>query len=198
METTAEATRRINYLGAIMEAQLEEMRRDPSVIIMGEDIRASVFGTTDGFLEEFGPARVRNTPISELGFCGAAIGAAMTGLRPIVDLTISSFLFVAMDQFVSQAAKNRYMFGGQASIPVVYRATMFYGNAMAAHHSDRPYPMFMGVPGLKIITPSSPYDVKGLLKSAIRDDDPVLCFEDQTVWAGRGEVPDGEYLIPLG
>jgi pyruvate/2-oxoglutarate/acetoin dehydrogenase E1 component len=196
--TAQPATRRLNYLGAIREAQLEEMRRDASVIILGEDIRASVFGTSDEFLAEFGPNRVRNTPISELGFCGAAIGAAMTGLRPIVDLTIASFLYVAMDQLVSQAAKNRYMFGGQASIPVVYRAAMFYGGANAAHHSDRPYPMFMNVPGLKIITPSSPHDAMGLLKSAIRDDDPVLCFEDQTVWGSREAVPAEEYLIPLG
>jgi pyruvate/2-oxoglutarate/acetoin dehydrogenase E1 component len=198
--TTAEtATKRLNYLAAIREAQLEEMRRDESVIVLGEDVEAGVFGTTTGFVDEFGKSRVRNTPLSEAGFCGAAVGAAMTGMRPIVDLTIASFLYVAMDQIVSQAAKTRYMFGGQPSIPVVYRGAMFYGGADAAHHSDRPYPMFMNVPGLKLIAPSSPTACKGLLKAAIRDDDPVICFEDKTLWGSREEVPaDEDFLIPLG
>ena len=165
-----------NYLQAIHEAQWEEMTRDPRVIIMGEDLRRNLFGTSSGLLEEFGPERVRDLPLSENGFVGAAVGAAMTGLRPIVDITIASFMYCAMDQLVNQAAKNRYMFGGQADIPVVYRAAMFYSGAIGAHHADRPYPMFMGVPGLKIIAPSTPADMKGLLKAAIREDDPVLCF----------------------
>lgn len=197
--TTATASKRLNYLAAIREAQLEEMRRDENVIVLGEDVEAGVFGTTTGFVEEFGKSRVRNTPLSEAGFCGAAVGAAMTGLRPIVDLTIAAFLYVAMDQIVSQAAKTRYMFGGQPRIPVVYRGAMFYGGSDAAHHSDRPYPMFMNVPGLKLIAPSSPTDCKGLLKAAIRDDDPVICFEDKTLWGSREEVPsDPEFTIPLG
>jgi pyruvate/2-oxoglutarate/acetoin dehydrogenase E1 component len=192
------ATRRLTYLAAIREAQQAEMRRDRTVIVLGEDVEAAVFGTTAGFVEEFGRARVRNTPISELGFCGAAIGAAMTGLRPIVDLSIATFMYVATDAIISQAAKTRYMFGGQARIPVVFRAAMFYGGSDAAHHSDRPYPTFMTVPGLKIIAPTSPADAKGLLTSAIRDDDPVLCFEDKNLWATREPVPDGEHLVPLG
>lgn len=195
---SAEATHRVSYLGAIREAQLEELRRDERVIMLGEDIVADMFGTAAGFFEEFGPERIRNTPISELAFSGAAVGAAMTGLRPIVDIQIATFLYVAMDPIVNQAAKTRYMFGGQASIPVVYRAAMFHDGGNAAHHSDRPYPTFMTVPGLKIIVPSNPYDAKGLLKSAVRDDDPVLCFESSTLWNRRAAIPDEEYLVPLG
>jgi pyruvate/2-oxoglutarate/acetoin dehydrogenase E1 component len=174
------------------------MARDDRVIIMGEDLRRNLFGTTSGFLDEFGPERVRDVPLSENGFVGAAVGAAMTGLRPIVDITIASFMYCAMDQLVSQAAKNHYMFGGQAAIPVVYRAAMFYSGPIAAHHADRPYPMFMNVPGLKIIAPSGPADMKGLLKAAIREDDPVLCFEDQAVWGERESIPDGDHVVPLG
>ncbi len=196
--TPRRKTRRISYLQAISEAQSEEMTRDPDVIIMGEDIEANVFGTSGGFVDRFGSNRVRNTPISEAGFTGAAIGAAMTGLRPIVDYTVASFLYIAMDQLVNQAAKLRYMSGGQTSIPAVFRAAMFYDGAFAAHHSDRPYPMFMNTPGLKVILPSGPYDVKGLLKSAIRDNDPVLCFEPVGLWNSREIVPPEEYLIPLG
>lgn len=190
--------RQISFLQAIREAQLEEMRRDPRVFIMGEDIRNNVFGASAGFLEEFGPERVRNTPLSEGGFTGAAAGAAMVGMRPIVDYTIAPFLYVAMDQLISIVAKSSYLYGGQTKVPVVLRAAMFYGNSNAAQHSDRPYPMFMGVPGLKIIIPATPYDMKGLLKSAIRDDDPVMCFEDGRLWGTRGDVPEEEYLIPLG
>ncbi len=190
--------REITYLEAISEAQREEMRRDPHVFIMGEDAQANVFGTMGGFLEEFGPERFRNTPLSEAGFVGAAIGAAMVGMRPIVDLSIASFMYVAMDQFVSMAAKATYMYGGQTHVPVVFRAGLFFGGSNAAQHSDRPYPMFMGVPGLKIILPSTPYDVKGLLKSAVREGDPVICFEDGMLWGLKGPVPEEEYLIPLG
>ncbi len=196
--TSAEKKRPRNYLQAIHEAQWEEMTRDPRVIIMGEDLRRNLFGTTSGFLEKFGPERVRDVPLSENGFVGAAVGAAMTGLRPIVDITIASFMYCAMDQLVSQAAKNRYMFGGQANIPVVYRAAMFYSGPMGAHHADRPYPMFMNVPGLKIIAPSTPADMKGLLKAAIREDDPVLCFEDQSLWGDRAVIPEGDHVVMLG
>jgi acetoin:2,6-dichlorophenolindophenol oxidoreductase subunit beta len=201
----------MTFLQAIRQAQYEEMQRDPNVIIMGEDVRADILGTSAGFLDEFGPERVRNVPLSEAGFVGAAVGAALTGLRPIVDMMLSSFMYCAMDQFVSQAAKSRYMFGGQADIPVLYRAGMFYGGAEAAHHSDRPYSTFMTVPGLKIIVPSSPVDAKGLIKSAVRCNDPVLCFEDGSLWPTKGpvavegealptgEVPDDpDLLIPLG
>lgn len=190
--------RELTYLQAIYEAQREEMQRDPRVFIMGEDIRHSIYGTTAGFVEEFGEERVRDTPLSENGFVGAAAGAAMVGVRPIVDITLASFLYVAMDQIVSITAKATYMYGNQTKLPVVIRAALFYGNAFAAQHSDRPYPMFMNVPGLKIIAPATPYDIKGLLKSAIRDDDPVLCFEDGSVWFNKSHVPEEEYLIPLG
>ncbi|MBX5466362.1 MAG: alpha-ketoacid dehydrogenase subunit beta [Firmicutes bacterium] len=190
--------REITYLQAIYEAQREEMQRDARVFIMGEDLESSVYGTTRGFTEEFGRERVRNTPLSENGFVGAAAGAAMVGLRPIVDINIASFMYVAMDQLVSIVAKATYMYGGQARVPLVIRAAMFYNGANAAQHSDRPYPMFMNMPGLKIIAPSSPYDIKGLLKTAIRDDDPVLCFEDATLWFTKEAVPEEEYLIPLG
>lgn len=197
----------MSYLGAIGAAQREAMEADERVIIIGEDVEANVYGTMGGgksrsdegdFLQMFGRNRIRNTPISEEGIVGAAAGAAMTGLRPIVDLSYSSFLYMAMDQFVNQVAKNRYMFGGQASMPVVFRSAMFYGLNTGAHHSDRPYPMFMNVPGLKIIAPASPSDAKGLLRAAIDSDDPVLIFEAVLLWGLKEEVDDEEYRIPLG
>ena len=198
----------MSYLGAIGAAQREAMDADERVIIMGEDVEANVYGTTGGsgksraaegdFLQRYGRNRIRNTPISEEVIVGAAAGAAMTGLRPIVDLSYSSFLYMAMDQFVNQVAKNRYMFGGQASLPVVFRSAMFYGLNTGAHHSDRPYPMFMNVPGLKIIAPASPSDAKGLLRSAVDSDDPVLIFEACLLWGMKEEVSEEEYRIPLG
>ncbi len=198
----------MSYLGAIGAAQKEAMLADERVVIIGEDVEANVYGTTGGagksravegdFTQQFGRNRIRNTPISEEVIVGAAIGAAMTGLRPIVDLSYSSFLYMAMDQFVNQAAKNRYMFGGQASIPVVFRSAMFYGLNTGAHHSDRPYPMFMNVPGLKVITPAYPSDAKGLLRSAVDSDDPVLIFEACILWGSKEDVDENEYKIPLG
>ncbi len=191
--------REITYLEAVYEAQHEEMQRDERVFIIGEDIETSFFGTTSGFLEEFGAKRVRNTPLSENGFIGAAAGAALVGARPIVDVTIASFLYVAMDQLISIASKATYMYGGQARVPLVIRASMFYGGNNAAQHSDRPHPVFMNMPGFKIIAPSTPVDMKGLLKSAVRDDDPVISFEDGTLWGSRGPVPeDGDLLVPIG
>ena len=198
----------MSYLGAIGAAQKEAMLADDRVVIIGEDVEANVYGTTGGagksravegdFLQMFGRNRIRNTPISEEVIVGAAAGAAMTGLRPIVDLSYSSFLYMAMDQFVNQVAKNRYMFGGQASMPVVFRSAMFYGLNTGAHHSDRPYPMFMNVPGLKIITPAYPSDAKGLLRSAVDSDDPVLIFEACVLWGTKEEVDEAPYHIPLG
>lgn len=190
--------RQITYLQAIAEAMREEMRRDPRVFIMGEDVEADVYGTMTGFKEEFGADRLRDVPLSEAGFVGAAIGSAMVGMRPIVDLSIASFFYVAMDQIVSMAAKTTYMYGGQARVPLVVRASMFFGRGNAAQHSDRNYPMLMNIPGLKIIVPSTPYDVKGLLKTAVREDDPVISFEDGMLWDTRGDVPHDEYLIPFG
>lgn len=190
---------RITYLEAIYQAQKEEMERDKRVFLMGEDVRCNVFGTTTGFVDLFGEERVRDTPISENGFIGAAGGAAMVGMRPIVDTTISSFLFPAMDQICSIIAKSRYIYGGQATLPLVIRSCLFYGNSNAAQHSDRPYSMFMNMPGLKIIAPSNAADMKGLLKAAIRSDDPVMSFEDSTCWMAKGEVPDDvDHVIPLG
>lgn len=183
---------------AIVDAQAEEMRRDLNVFVMGEGIRADLYGTTTGLFKEFGPERVRDTPLSEAAIVGAAVGAAMTGMRPIVDFGVSAFLYVAMDQLVSQAAKIRYMFGGQSGAPIVVRTGMMYQGSLAAQHSDRPYPLFMHIPGFKVVVPSNPHDAKGLLKSAIRDDDAVLFFEDSVLASMKQEIPDDEYLVPFG
>jgi len=198
---TEDRALQLSFLQAINEAQTEEMERDERVILMGQDLRANVFGAAEGALDRFGPERVRDLPLAEAASVGICAGAAMTGLRPILDLTVASFVFGAMDQFVSQVAKARYMFGGQARLPLVVRAALYYQGGTAGHHADRPYPMFMNVPGLKIIVPSTAPDLKGLLKSAVRDDNPVLCFEDANLWGrrGRGLRPEpGDHLVPLG
>lgn len=187
---------RMSYLDAIVQAQIEEMERDERVIMMGEDI--AIYGS-GRLLERFNSNRIWNTPISETSFTGVGIGAAMTGLRPIIDFNIASFMYLASDQIINQAAKLRYMTAGQVKIPIVFRVCMFYGMSLAAQHSDRPYPLFMNVPGLKILSPTTPADVKGLLKSAVRDDDPVILFEDTKLWVMKGEVPvDPDFLLPLG
>ena len=188
----------ITFLEAVAQAQREEMARDESVFLMGEDVSGNVYGSSGGLLDEFGPQRVLDTPICESGFTGVAIGAAMVGMRPIVDYTIASFMYLATDQLVSMAAKSSYMYGGQTHIPAVFRAAMFYNGGIAAQHSDRNYSMYMNVPGLKVVVPSNPYDAKGLLKTAIRDEDPVLIFEDGNLWGQKGEIPDEEYLLPFG
>jgi acetoin:2,6-dichlorophenolindophenol oxidoreductase subunit beta len=186
----------ISYLEAVVQAQIEEMDRDPRVILMGEDI--PVYGGGK-ILERYDSTRIWSTPISETSFTGLGIGAAITGLRPIVDLGIASFMYLASDQIINQAAKLRFMTGGQVKVPIVFRCCMYYGAAIAAQHSDRPYPLFMNVPGLKIISPGSAADIKGLLKSAIRDDDPVVVFEDTKLWPIKGDVPtDPDYLVPIG
>jgi pyruvate/2-oxoglutarate/acetoin dehydrogenase E1 component len=201
MSTNREPTgntrqRRMSYLDAIVEAQIEEMERDERVIMMGEDI--AIYGGGK-IVDRFDSSRVWAMPISEGGFTGVGIGAAITGMRPIVDLNIASFMYLASDQIINQAAKLRYMTGGQVGVPIVFRACMYYGASIAAQHSDRPYPLFMNVPGLKIISPTSPADVKGLLKSAVRDDDPVLFFEDSKLWSVKDDVPeDRDYLLPIG
>jgi len=190
------ATKSITYLDALGLAQREEMERDASVIIIGEDISLYAAGGAYGNVDS---KRIRSAPISENGFAGMAVGAAMTGLRPIVDLTIASFVYLASDPIINQAAKIRYMTGGQFKVPVTFRASMWHNQANAAQHSDRPYPMFMNVPGLKIVVPATPSDAKGLLKAAIRDDGPVLVFEDNDLWAVKEEVStDPEFIIPLG
>ena len=191
------------YIQAIAEATIEEMERDKSVFTMGEDLRHSVYGATAGLVERFGEDRVLDTPLSENGFFGAALGASLCGMRPIVE-TVTSFLWVGMDQLISQAAKMRYMFGGQAELPVTFRVRMFYARGASAHHSDRNYPVFMNTPGLKIICPSNAYDAKGLMKTAVRDNDVCLLFEDGIAISSRTEVPDnadlpnGELLVPFG
>lgn len=194
---TQSKTRNITFIQAINEAIREEMRCDERVFIMGEDIQLGVYGTTGGLFSEFGGERVRDCPASENAFFGAAVGAAAVGLRPIVE-TSSSFMWVGMDQLVSQAAKMRYMFGGQVNLPIVYRASMTWGGPLAAHHSDRSHPLFMNIPGFKVVFVSNAYDAKGLLKTAIRDDDPTIFCEDRTVQGSRAQVPEEEYTIPMG
>lgn len=186
----------MSYLEAIVQAQIEEMERDDRVIMMGEDL--AVYG--DGkVVARFGQDRIWSTPISEAGFTGMGIGAAITGLRPIVALSIASFMYLASDPIINQAAKLRYMTGGQVKVPIVFRCSLYYARSIAAQHSDRPYPMFINVPGLKIICASSAADMKGLLKSAVRDDDPVMIFEDARLWPVKSEVPvDPEYVVPIG
>lgn len=186
----------MTYLEALVQAQIEELERDDRVIMMGEDI--DVYG--DGkLMQRFDATRIWNTPISETSFTGIGIGAAITGLRPIVSLGIASFVYLASDQIINQAAKLRYMTGGQIRVPIVFRCCMYYGSSLAAQHSDRPYPMFLNVPGLKIVSPTSPADIKGLLKSSVRDDDPVLIVEDIKLWTVKGDVSnDPDYLVPIG
>lgn len=190
------STQKLTYLQAIVEAQREEMRRDEKVILMGEDI--AVYGAQTLF-DEFDEKRLRNTPISENSFVGVGVGAALTGLRPIVDLTIASFCYLASDQIINQAAKLRFMTGAQLKVPLVVRTSTFYNNRTAAQHADRPYPLFMNTPGLKVLAPATASDAKGLLKAAIRDDDPVVFFEDITLWSKKEEVPtDEDFLVPIG
>ncbi|MBN2075990.1 MAG: alpha-ketoacid dehydrogenase subunit beta [Dehalococcoidales bacterium] len=183
--------RNISYMQASVEALQEEFRRDDKLIHIAEDIPADLY-------EEFGADRIRMTPISESAFVGAAIGAAGSGFRTVADLRMATFAFCAFDQFVNQAAKITYMFGGQAKFPILYRMRNGLGASAAAQHSVNPYSMYMNVAGLKIIIPSTPYDVKGLLKTAIRDDNPVITFEHMELGMVEGEVPEEEYIIPLG
>ena len=185
----------VTYMEAIRSAIYEEMRRDPRVLLLGQDIE---YGLEKAVADEFAGHRILNTPISEAGFVGAGIGAALTGMRPVVKLGCSTFLYSAMDQVVNQAAKNRYMFGGQARVPLVIRAPVMYGISAAAHHSDRPWGLFAQAPGLKIVVPTTPYDAKGLMKAAIRDGNPVLFFEDYTLSAQCGEVPEHDYTVEIG
>ncbi len=195
-KSTTHTANRMSYIDAAVHAQIEEMERDDSVILMGEDL--AIYG--DGaVLNQFGEKRVWSTPISENSFSGMAVGAAMTGLRPIVALSIASFMYLASDQIINQASKLRYMTGGQMKVPAVFRCMLFHKIGVAAQHSDRPYPMFMNAPGLKVIAPSTSADMKGLLKAAIRDDDPVVFFEDVNLWTRKEEVStDPDFLIPIG
>jgi pyruvate dehydrogenase E1 component beta subunit len=190
--------RDIGFIQAINEALAEEMERDPTVFIMGEDVRLGAFGATRGLIDKFGPQRVRNTPISEAGFAGAGIGAAMAGMRPVVEIEFASFFYCCFDQICNQAGKLRYMSGGQARMPITYRCVFGAMGSAAAQHSEVVYPQFLAAPGLKIVIPSDAGDMKGLLKAAIRDDDPVLMFEHGRLGFTRGAVPEGDHVVPLG
>lgn len=192
--------REITFAEAIREAMSEEMRKDPTVFVMGEDIGVygGAFGVTRGMLAEFGPERVKDTPISEAAIVGSAAGAAVTGMRPIAELMYVDFATIGMDQLVNQAAKIRYMFGGKAKVPMVLRAPCGAGRGNAAQHSQSLEAFFVHVPGLKVVMPSTPYDAKGLLKSSIRDDNPVVFLEHKMLYNFKGPVPEEEYTIPLG
>ncbi len=188
----------INFIQAINTALVEEMERDPLTFVMGEDVVLSAFGATKGLVDKFGLKRVRNTPISEAGFVGAAVGAAMAGTRPICEVEFASFFYCAFDQVCNQAAKLRYMSGGQATMPITFRAVYGAMGGAAAQHSETVYAQFLSVPGLKLVVPSGPSDMKGLLKSAIRDNNPVIVFEHGGLGRLKENVPDGDHLVPLG
>ena len=198
--STLEATREITLGQAVREALAEELRRDDAVFILGEDVAeaGTPFKVLSGLVEEFGPDRVRDTPISEAGFTGIALGAAMTGMRPVVDIMFGDFITLVMDQVVNQAAKTHYMSGGKLKAPLVIRTTLGATRRSAAQHSQSLHAWVSHIPGLKVALPSTPYDAKGLLKTAIRDDSPVVVFEDKMNWATKGPVPLEEYLIPFG
>lgn len=193
-------SRALTYAQAISETLALEMRRDPRVYVAGEDVGlfGGFFGATKGLIEEFGPQRVIDTPISEPGIIGTAVGAAMAGLRPVVEIMFFDFIAVAVDEVVNQAAKMRYMSGGQLAVPLVIRTPGGAGIRAAAQHSQSLEAWFLNVPGLKIAMPATPAEAKGLLTTAIRDDDPVLFIEHKLLYGQEGEVPEGEYAIPFG
>jgi pyruvate dehydrogenase E1 component beta subunit len=190
--------RSIYFIEAMREGLRGMLTEDENVVVIGEDVGRSVIGATRGLVEDFGPMRVRNTPISEATFVGMCVGAAAVGLRPVVDLMVGSFFYVAMDQLADQAAKLRYMSGGQVSLPIVYFTASGPSGSAAAQHSENPHPMLMNVAGLKIVMPSTPYDAKGLMVSAVRDNNPVVYFQDFVLGGTRGVVPEELYSIPLG
>lgn len=191
---------RITMREAISQALWEEMERDPKVFIMGEEVGlwGGTYAVTKGFYDHFGAKRVKDTPISETAIIGGAIGAALTGTRPVAELMTINFAFVAMDHIVNEAAKLHYMFGGQMVLPMVIRAVGGGGRQLGATHSQTPDAIFAHFPGLKVVAPGTPADAKGLLKAAIRCDDPVLFIEHATLYQVRGEVPDGDYVTPIG
>ena len=198
--STLENMREITFGKAVNEAIAEEMRRDPTVFMIGEDIAeaGTTFKVLKGLVEEFGPQRIIDTPISEAGFAGIGVGAAMTGMRPIVDIMFGDFITLTMDQMVNQAAKIHYMSGGTLRVPMVFRTTLGATRRSGAQHSQSLHAWLCHVPGLKVVIPSTPYDAKGLMKSAIRDDNPVVIFEDKMLFQQKGLVPEGEYTLPFG
>jgi pyruvate/2-oxoglutarate/acetoin dehydrogenase E1 component len=191
--------REITYLDAVREAMTQEMRRDPTVFLMGEDVGVygGAFGASRGMLEEFGPERVRDTPISEAAIAGAATGAAIMGMRPIFEIMFMDFVAISMNQLVNQAAKMRFMFGGKVSVPLVMRTPAGSGTGAAAQHSQSLEAWFVASPGLKVVAPTTPYDAKGLLVSAIRDNNPVVFMEHKLLYRTKGAVPEDLYAIPL-
>ena len=195
-----DTTRELTFAQAVNEALSEEMKRDSRVCIFGEDVAeaGTPFKVLSGLVEQFGKDRVLDTPISEAGFTGLAVGAAMTGLRPVVDIMFGDFITLTMDQMVNQAAKVHYMSGGTWKVPMVMRTTLGATRRSAAQHSQSLHAWFSHVPGLKVILPSTPYDAKGLLKTAIRDENPCVFFEDKMMYKLKGPVPEGDYTIPLG
>ncbi|HEY1352759.1 MAG TPA: alpha-ketoacid dehydrogenase subunit beta [Ktedonobacteraceae bacterium] len=199
-QQSAGHTRELTLGQAVREALAEEMRRDPHVFILGEDVAeaGTPFKVLSGLLEEFGPARVIDSPISEAGITGLGVGSAMTGMRPIIDIMFGDFIALAMDQIVNQAAKVHYMSGGKLKVPLVVRTTLGATRRTAAQHSQSLHAWVSHIPGLKVALPSTPYDAKGLLKSAIRDDNPVVFYEDKMMYQLKGPVPQGEYTIPFG
>src|SRR5579871_5624977 len=198
--TTSQGSREITLGQAIREALAEEMRRDPRVFVIGEDVAeaGTPFKVLSGLVDEFGKDRVIDTPISEPGFTGIGVGAAMTGLRPVVDIMFGDFMTLIMDQIVNQAAKIHYMSGGTWKVPMVLRTTMGATRRSAAQHSQSLHVWPSHIPGLKVVLPSTPYDAKGLLKTAIRDNNPVIFFEDKMMYRLKGPVPTEEYTIPFG
>ena len=192
--------REITWSTAVNEAIAEEMRNDKTILLMGEDVAeaGTPFKVLSGLVEEFGTDRIIDTPISEPGFVGMAVGAAMTGTRPIVDLMFGDFIFLVMDQLANQAAKQHYMSGGKLNVPMVIRTNMGATRRSAAQHSQSLHAIVAHIPGVKVLMPSTPYEVKGLLKAAIRDDNPVVIFEDKLSYQMKGMVPEEEYIIPLG
>ena len=190
----------ITYKEAIREAMCEEMRNDESVFFMGEDIGAycGAFGVSKGMYEEFGPERIRETPISETAYMGAGVGAAITGMRPIIELMFSDFMAVCYDQIINQAAKMHFMFAGKVNVPMVMRTATGGGTGAAAQHSQSLENLYCHIPGLKVVVPSTPYDAKGLLKASIRDNNTVIFLEPKRLYNTKGEVPEGEYTVPLG
>ena len=189
----------VSYSQALNMALREEMRRDPRVFCLGEDIKDSTYGVTRGLYDEFGAKRVVGTPISETAIAGAALGAALVGLRPVAEFMYMTFMMCAMDQLVNQAAKSKYMFGGKAALPIVYRTMTGAGRANAAQHTQSLEAWFAHVPGLKVVMPTTAYDAKGLLKTAIRDENPVVFIENKVLYAtAKGGVPDDDYTVPFG
>jgi pyruvate dehydrogenase E1 component beta subunit len=194
------AARELTLAQAIREALAEELRRDPTVYVMGEDVAeaGTPFKVLSGLVEEFGPQRIIDSPISEPGITGLGVGAAMTGMRPVVDIMFGDFIGLIMDQLANQAAKVHYMSGGKLMVPLVVRTTLGATRRSAAQHSQSLHAWVSHIPGLKVALPSTPYDAKGLLKTAIRDDNPVVIFEDKMMYQLKGPVPDGDYTIPFG